>query len=77
MTSTRLWAQVLALGLLAFSPGAAFAQGSAFTDFQFTGTLGLEYSNGSYGTTHNSNVELGLPVLSVETGDFKFSASMP
>jgi hypothetical protein len=76
-TSPRLCALVLALPLLVFGSGAAFAQGSNFSDFQFAGTLAMEYSNGSYGTTHNTNVELGLPVLSMETGDFKFSASMP
>ena len=76
-TSAWLSALVIALPLMTLGAGAALAQGSNFSDFQFTGTLGLEYSNGSYGTTHNTNVELGLPVLSMETGDFKFTASMP
>lgn len=69
----------LALLLLACGAGQASAQSTNFSlsDLQFSGTFGLEYSNGSYGTTHNTNVEMGLPVLSVEAGDFKLTASMP
>ena len=35
------------------------------------------YSNGNYGTDRNTNVQIGLPALSLETGDFKFNVSMP
>ena len=48
-----------------------------FDDVLFSSTLGMGYSNGDYGTTRNTNVEIGLPVLSATTGDFKFSVSMP
>ena len=75
-TSARFCALVMALPLLASGSGA-LAQDIDFSDLQFTGTFGTEYSNGSYGTTHNTNVELGLPVVSVATDDFKFTASMP
>ncbi len=77
-TTCRAWAgAALALSLLALAAGPARAEGAAFEDFKFTGTLGLEYSNGSYDTSHNTNVEMALPVLSMETGDFKLTASMP
>jgi hypothetical protein len=66
---------------LAFSvsAGPALAQDSdpLFQDFHFTGTLGSDYSNGSYGTSRNTDVELGLATLSVETGALKFSVGMP
>jgi hypothetical protein len=69
----------MALLLLAGGTTQASAQISNFSlsDLKFTGTFGLEYSNGSYGTKHNTNVEMGLPVLSVEADDFKLTASMP
>ncbi|MBV9549955.1 MAG: hypothetical protein JO256_09830 [Alphaproteobacteria bacterium] len=67
---------LLALALSAL-PALADDKDIPFQDFQFTGTLALEYSSGNYGTTRNTNVQMALPVLSVETGDFKFSASMP
>ena len=70
-----------ALAFLALLAGAgqAFAQdqGSPFEDYHFTGNLGLEYSNGSYGTSRNTNVEIGLPSLSVDTGNFRFNVSVP
>jgi hypothetical protein len=69
----------LALLLLAAGAGQAFAMDlpSSLDDLQFTGTFGLQYSNGSYGTTRNTNVLLGLPTLSVETGNLQFNVSMP
>lgn len=69
----------LTLLLLAAGAGQACAQDQYFPldDFHFTGTFGLQYSNGSYGTTRNTNVLLGLPTLSVETGNFQFNVSMP
>jgi len=76
MTRLRILAMALPLALCAAPALGQDASGN-FTDFEFTGTFGMEYSNGSYGTTHNTNVEMGLPVLSVETGDFKLTASMP
>jgi hypothetical protein len=69
----------LALLLLAAGAEPAFAQDQNFLpdDLKFTGTVGLQYSNGDYGTTRNTNVMLGLPTLSVATGDFQFNVSMP
>jgi hypothetical protein len=83
MSKARLCSLRFLAGLAALMPLPAMAQDKAqdpaisLDDIQFTGTFGLEYSNGSYGTTHNTNVELGLPVLSAEWQDFKLSASMP
>ena len=80
---TRL--PMLVFSLLAASATAAMAQDKpadkdwdwAFEDVHFIGTMGLAYSSGSYGTNRNTNVELALPALSMETGDFKFTASLP
>jgi hypothetical protein len=70
---------LLAAALALLPAGAAFAQDAypQIDDFHFTGTLGADYSNGSYGTSRNTDVELGLGGLSMETGNFKFTASMP
>jgi len=65
------------LALLLPVATAARAQEFSFTDLQLTGTFGLGYSNGDYGTSRNTSVLLGLPALSLETGNFRFSASMP
>jgi hypothetical protein len=46
-------------------------------DFHFTGTFGLDYSNGGYGTPRNTDVLLGLSTLSMETGNLKFALSVP
>jgi hypothetical protein len=69
----------LALMLLPLSAGNALAQDqdSSLQDFHFTGTFGADYSNGGYGTDRNTNAELGLSTLSLETGNLKFSVSMP
>ena len=77
MTRLRTLAMALPFAVLCAGQAVAEDTPASFTDFQFTGTFGMEYSNGSYGTTRNTNVEMGLPVLSVETGDFKLTASMP
>jgi len=69
---------LLALALLLPGGGAlAQDQDNLFQDMQFTSTFGLGYSNGDYGTTRNTNVLIGLPILSATTDDFKFSVSMP
>jgi hypothetical protein len=65
---------VLALVFLLTGAGQAFAQTQ---DFQFTGTFGTDYSNGSYGTSRNTDVELALATLGVQWENFKFAASMP
>lgn len=63
-------------------PGGARAQDAATPDaappdFHLSGTYGLEYSNGSYGTSRNTNVLIHLPSLSATSGDFRLTASMP
>ena len=66
--------------LLAAGATAAMAQDDSdwpFEDIHFVSALNASYSNGSYGTSRNTNVELALPALSAETGDFKFTASLP
>jgi hypothetical protein len=63
--------------LLAAGAAPALAQDFLPDDLKLTGTFGLQYSNGDYGTTRNTNVMLGLPTLSVATGDFQFNVSMP
>lgn len=77
---------LLALTLLLPAPAAlagdkpadpAADQDWPFEDVQFIGTMALDYSNGGYGTNRNTNVELALPAISAETGDFKFTASLP
>jgi hypothetical protein len=74
----------LTLALLALPVTAAWADEAApsesswpFEDARFSGTLGLSYSNGGYGTPRNTNVELALPALAMETGNFRFTASLP
>jgi hypothetical protein len=69
---------VLAL-LLPLSAGNAFAQDQAslFDDLRVAASFGTEYSNGSYETERNTNVELGLTTLSLATDNFKFNISMP
>lgn len=67
------------LALLLLLPGAARAQdgGRSSDDYHLTGTLGFDYTNGDYGTARNTNVMLYLPSLSLQTGDLRFTASMP
>lgn len=67
-----------ALLLCPLAARAADADGAApFQDWAFTGTFGYNYSNGDYGTTRDTNVNLGLATLSATTGNFKFTASLP
>jgi hypothetical protein len=73
---------MVVVALLALSPPAAAPSFAADKDYQpqdwqLTGTFGLNYSSGNYGTPINTDVLLGLPTLSVETGNLKFSASVP
>jgi hypothetical protein len=78
MPIERLQTPLLALALLLL-PAHAMADDSIFPfqDSRYTGTLGFNYSNGSYDTARNTNVELTLPALSMETEGFKFTASIP
>jgi hypothetical protein len=79
-TSGGLWAAsslALLLPLLAAGPARAQDDLSSLQDIQLTGTFGLEYSNGDYGTDRNTNVLIELPTITLEAGDFRFNASMP
>lgn len=58
-------------------PAPATDTGTAFQDWQLTGTLGYGHSSGNYGTSRDTDVDLGLTTLSLTTGDFKFSAGLP
>jgi len=58
-------------------PPANTDTGTAFRDWQLTGTLGYGHSSGDYGTVRDTDVDLGLTTLSLTTGDFKFSAGLP
>jgi len=68
---------VLALLSLTAAPSLADDKDYQPQDWQLTGTFGVNYSSGNYGTPINTNVLLGLPTLSLGTGNFKFSASIP
>jgi hypothetical protein len=78
---------VAALALLAAGAGQAMAagkanpgeteKGMAFQDWQLTGTFGYGHSSGDYGTSRDTSVDLGLSTLSLSTGDFRFTASLP
>jgi hypothetical protein len=46
-------------------------------DWQLTSTFGFGHSSGNYGTTRETSVDLGLSTLSLSTGDFRFTASVP
>jgi hypothetical protein len=73
----RLFLTMLAL-LAATATGAFAGDGDLLpADWQLTGTFGLSDSSGNYGTPVNTDVLLGLSTLSLASGDFKFSASIP
>src|ERR1700759_1313320 len=63
----------ISLGLFLANPPAAMADDS----LHLTGTFGVNYSDGNFGTDKDTNVLLDLPTLSAEIGNFQFSASMP
>ena len=71
---TKLFILPLILMLLPASFRTASAKDQ---DFQFTANSGVGYSNGSYGTTRNTNVFIGLTGLGLEMGDFEFHFSVP
>ena len=65
---------VVAAMLISSSAWGAVGQDQ---DIQLTGTFGLGYSNGGYGTNRNTDVLLNLSTISLETDDLKFAVSMP
>lgn len=74
-------ALVLAWALLPGSAQAAPAPGGAgrslLEDWKLTGTFGYGHSNGNYGTPRETSVDLGISTLSLSTGNFRFTASIP
>ena len=76
-TIARIFLLVLAPSVFAASPVYALDLGNSFQDIHLTGTFGMNYSNGGYGTDQNTNVLLGLSSLSLEMDNFKFGLSMP
>lgn len=69
MTAAFFLAAFFAAGL---QPASAQERG-----MKLTATFGTDYSNGSYGTDRNTDVFLALSTLSLETGNLKFSATVP
>jgi hypothetical protein len=67
---------LLAVAVTLLSSGAKAATGQD-QDVQLTGTFGVGYSNGGYGTNRNTDVQLSLTTLSLATDDLKFDVSMP
>jgi hypothetical protein len=66
-----------ALALHATDAAAQNAQTPSLDDWHLTGTGGVLYSDGNYGTSINTDVLLGLSSLSLSDDDFKFTASIP
>ena len=64
----------VAMTLISSSAMGAAAQDQ---DIQLTGTFGVGYSNGGYGTNRNTDVLLSMTTFSLETDDLKFAVSMP
>lgn len=69
-------APTLALALALLSASAAGASAGDW-DMRLTGTEGFSYFNGSYDTDRNTNVEMSLTTLSLETDDVKLSVALP
>ncbi|MDB5740600.1 MAG: hypothetical protein JWP16_1640 [Alphaproteobacteria bacterium] len=57
-------------------PGVARAD-TSFEDWHLAGTFGASHSSGDYGTARDTSVDLGLSTVSLSTGDFRFTASVP
>jgi hypothetical protein len=67
---------LLAVAMTLISSGARGAAAQD-QDIQLTGTFGVGYSNGGYGTNRNTDVLLNMTTFSLETDDLKFAVSMP
>lgn len=70
----------LAATLIVLAPGAMADEtgtGTQFQDWSLTGTVGYGHSSGNYGTARDTSVDLGLSTLSLSTGSFRFTASIP
>src|SRR5689334_12794183 len=68
---------LLAAALHATQAVAQEPQTPWLDDWHITGTGGVLYSDGDYGTPINTGVLLGLSSLSLSNDEFKFTASLP
>jgi hypothetical protein len=80
----HVWAKqvkILLAGALSLGAGHAVAaqpsESPSLGDWHVTGTGGVLYSDGNYGTPINTDVLLGLSSLSLSNDEFKFTASLP
>ena len=64
-------------GILLLFPIGVSAAMAQDDGIRFSTTFGLDYSNGSYGTQRNTDVEMALTTFSLEAENLKFSATMP
>ncbi len=77
MAQAKIIFLIQAAMLLAGAPAFAADPDIFGQDLKYTANFGMGYSNGNYGTARNTDVTLGLTNLSVASGDFKLSASIP
>lgn len=82
ISGRRFWATAAcrlagALALCATDAVAQDAQTPSLDAWHVTGTAGLLYSDGNYGTRINTDVLLGLSSLSLSKDDFEFTAAIP
>jgi len=75
--ATALCILFAALSLCATGAAAQEPQTPSLDDWHVTGTAGVLYSDGNYGTPINTDVLMGLSSLSLSDNDFKFTASIP
>ncbi len=73
--------RVLAAALTLLCAGAGQAapldKGAIRDDWQLAGNFGYSHSSGNYGTSQETSVDLGMSTLSLSSGDFRFTASIP
>ena len=70
----RLASHAAAFVLMLVSAGKSFA---ADQGIALTGTAGIDYSSGNYGSIENTNVLVALTTLGAEVGNFHFNLSAP
>ena len=77
MAQAKIIFLVPAAILFAGAPAIAADPDIFGQDLKYTANFGMGYSNGNYGTASNTDVTLGLTTLSVASGGFRLSASVP